>query len=82
MKNYDLEYVEQGFFTMFYPISKAGEYIWAALDPIDGTGKIYTAHLKSTLAQLRKAGYLVRKAPKRVPMSIADEDSMLAELTN
>ena len=81
MKNHDLEYIVQGFFTCFVPVSKAGEVAYNQLHKQnEDSGKIYTAHLKSTLAQLRKAGYLIRKAPKRAPISAAEMDAMLAEL--
>lgn len=63
MKTYDLEYTMQGMFTFFTPITDAGVSLWNELAAqTDGTGKVLTAHLDATLAQMRKAGYSVRKA--------------------
>ena len=66
----DLTYLKQGIFTAFFPESKAGEIAFQQiLSTTEGTGKIYTMHLKSTLAQLKKAGYKVVKKTKKATKS-------------
>lgn len=80
MKKYDLEYLEQGLFTAFFPLTREGEMVWAELDPEHGTGKIFTIQLKITLFNLRKAGYNVRKAKKPAPLKPGEADEMLKEL--
>lgn len=75
----DLVYLSQGLFTAFVPESKAGEYAWREMAKhTDGTGKVFTTHLGSTLKQLRDAGYVVRKA-KNVSRETLD-DILLDEL--
>ena len=74
----DLNYINQGLFTAFIPASKAGETAWNELAKhTDGTGKVLTIQAASTIAQLKAAGYVVRKAIKQKPI---DADSLLAEL--
>lgn len=75
---YDLEYRINGMFTQFIPNTKAGECAFNAIAAhTDGTGNIFTAHLDSTLKQLRAAGYSVCRARK---VSLVDDDALLAEL--
>lgn len=77
----DLHYINQGLFTAFVPVSKAGEEAWNELAKhTDGTGKVFTVQAESTIAQLRKAGYTVRKAPKVSVLHISDDD-LFNELT-
>lgn len=66
----DLDYVTTGMFTAFIPNTPAGVAVWNEMQAQEA-GKTYTMHLKSTLAQLRKAGYKVGKA-KKCTMSIDD----------
>ena len=62
----DLTYLKQGFFTVFFPQSKAGEVAWNELAAVtQGTGKIPTIQLPQFLANLRKAGYAVHKVKNR-----------------
>ena len=62
----DLTYLNQGFFTVFFPQSKAGEVAWSELASVtQGTGKIPTIQLPQFLASLRKAGYSVQKVKNR-----------------
>ena len=77
----DLVYIRQGLFTAFIPETKAGEEAFRQICAAQGdhTGKILTAHVESTLAQLRKAGYSVKKA-KRVTLPTIDDDELLKEL--
>lgn len=67
----DLTYIDQGLFTAFMPESKAGEDAFRAIckAQVDHTGKVLTAHAKATIAQLRKAGYSVKKQGKVVEIS-------------
>jgi hypothetical protein len=61
----DLTYLNQGLFTVFFPKSKSGEEAWQEIaSKTQGTGKIFTMHLKDTLKQLRNAGFTVAKAKK------------------
>ena len=77
-KVYDLHYTKSTMFIMFVPQTKAGEEAWKAIAAqTDGTGKIFPKQLESTLAQLRKAGYTVRKAPK---MTEADYQKVYDDL--
>jgi hypothetical protein len=74
----DLLYMKQGLFTAFIPESKAGEDAWRELaKQTDGTGKVFTHHLKAVISQLRKAGYTVRQAEKK---SAAQVKSEMAEI--
>jgi hypothetical protein len=62
----DLTYLNQGFFTVFFPQSKAGEVAWNELASVtQGTGKIPTIQLAQFLENLRKAGYSVHKVKKK-----------------
>lgn len=77
----DLEYINQGLFTCFVPISKAGEQAWNQMaEETQGTGKVLSIHASSTIAQLRKAGYKVGKAKKAEPLSMESLDALLKEL--
>lgn len=74
----DLHYTKSSMFVMFVANTKAGEEAWKAIAAqTEGTGKIFHSQLESTLAQLRKAGYTVRKAPKMTP---ADYQKVYDEL--
>lgn len=56
----DLTYIDGGMFATFIPHSKNGENAWREIaSKNDGVAKIFSAHLKSTLAQLRAMGYVV-----------------------
>ena len=59
----DLTYTQQGLFTRFIATSDAGEVAWKIIaEKMNGDAIIFSMHLKSTLHQLRKAGYRVSKA--------------------
>jgi len=65
MENPDLTYLKQGFFTTFYPETPEGKEAWYKIAAhTEGTGSIFTLHLKQTLRMLRSKGYIVRKAKK------------------
>lgn len=78
---YDLHYTQGDMFTAFLPNTLAGEEAWRELAAqTENTGKVFNSHAKSTIQQLRDAGYTVRKAPPVKPLSADDIDSMLSEL--
>ena len=58
----DLVYLKSGMFATFIPNTSAGEDAWRSIAAqTDGTGKVLMSQLKSTLSQLRGAGYSVRQ---------------------
>lgn len=78
----DLTYIDGGMFTTFVAETKAGEVAWnEAAKKLGGNFKIFTVHLKSTLQQLKQAGYKVSKA-KKPSKKLNDifEDELLANL--
>lgn len=76
----DLTYLKQGFFTVFFPQSKAGEIAWNELASVtQGTGKIPTIQLPHFLENLRKAGYTVHRVKNR---TAADADAELQAILN
>lgn len=80
MKAFDLVYLNQGLFTCFVPQSNVGETAWKEIAAVNaGVAKVFTIHAKQTIAQLRKAGYSVGKAPK-VSLDDFSEDDLLVEL--
>lgn len=72
----DLTYTTHGFFTTLYPASPAGQVAWKEINDQSPGGKIYTAHLDKLLADLRAAGYCVRKQKT----TKANDEELLAEL--
>ena len=82
----DLTYLESGLFTTFLPESKQGEEVLNDMMKQNaGSNKVLTIHLKSTISQLRKAGYEVKKAKKN-KQTLGDifkeMDELLLTLTN
>jgi len=77
----DIEYINQGLFSAFIPVSKAGEQAFNQMAvQTDGTGKVLTVHLQSTIQQLKQAGYKVGKAKKQPKITAEQADDMLREL--
>lgn len=77
----DIEYTDQGLFTAFVPVSKAGEVAFNQVaEYTDGTGKVLSIHKQSTIQQLRQAGYKVGKAKKEGKVTTGQEEYMLREL--
>ena len=77
----DLEYIDQGLFTAFIPVSKAGEVAFNQMaEYTDGTGKVLSIHKQGTIQQLRQAGYKVSKAKKTGKVTAEQADEMLREL--
>ena len=78
----DLTYTNDGTFARFMPQSKAGEDAWREIAAhCGGVANIPLHHLPSTLAQLRKAGFSVRKASTRRESMSSDEilDAIMAK---
>ena len=77
----DLEYIDQGMFTSFIPVSKAGEVAFNQMaEYTDGTGKVLSIHKQSTILQLRQAGYKVGKAKQQGNVTAEQAEDMLREL--
>lgn len=76
----DLTYLNQGLFTAFFPDSPAGEKVWQEIaSETNGTGKIFTMHLKNTLKQLRKAGFKITQAKKTTKSNLT---AIFTEMTD
>ena len=77
----DIEYTDQGLFTAFVPVSKAGEVAFDQMaEYTEGTGKVLSIHKQGTIQQLRQAGYKVGKAKQRGRVTAEQEEDMLREL--
>jgi len=79
-KTIDLEYLKEGLFTSFFPLTKEGEEAWREIAAqTEGTGKVFTRHLPAALSQLRKAGFSVSKSkpPKMKLLDIFEEMAAL-----
>ena len=77
----DIEYIEQGLFTSFLPVSKAGEVAFNQMaEYTGGPGKVLSIHKQGTIQQLRQAGYKVGKAKKQKKITAEQADDMLREL--
>ncbi len=77
----DLEYIEQGLFTSFLPVSKAGEVAFNQMAAYtEGTGKVLSIHKQSTIQQLRQAGYKVSKAKRQGKVTAEQADDLLRKL--
>ncbi len=75
----DLTYTTNGLFTRFIPHTEAGESAWRVMAN-QGQEAILSIHTGAVLAQLRKAGYSVKKAPKAAKVTASEIDNLLAEL--
>lgn len=65
MKDVDLTYTQDSLFTRFFPESKIGESAWNEIAKYHGgVANIPNNQSKSTISQLRRAGYVVVKATK------------------
>ncbi len=77
----DIEYIEQGLFSAFLPVSKAGEVAFNQMaEYTEGTGKVLSIHKQSTILQLRQAGYKVGKAKQQGKVIAEQAEDMLREL--
>lgn len=75
----DLYYTQNEMFTKFVSQTEAGDVAWRemASKDVDNIACVLNIHAKSTIAQLRSAGYVVAKSPRIKPGEI---DAILAEL--
>jgi len=77
----DLEYINTGLFTRFVPNTPAGIAAWNVMaESQGGTAAVLVTQAPAVLAQLRKAGYSVRKAPKPAKITASEFDQLLTEL--
>ena len=80
----DLTYIESGLFTQFIAETKDGEGVWNQIAlAMGGNAKVLTMHKKQVLAQIRKAGYSVKKASKSkltLEQIIKEDDELLEVL--
>ena len=76
---HDLEYTDDGLFVTFFPVTDAGKEAWGQMADQHGT-KHLAIHLPAIKAQLKAAGYTVRKARPSKPLTVDQLKSMLAEL--
>ncbi len=79
MTTFDFEYRITGLFTSFLPNTPAGEDAWREMAS-KGHEAILSIHTGAVLAQLRAAGYSVRKALKPAKVTASEIDNLLAEL--
>lgn len=80
----DMTYAcHDGIWTRFYPQTPAGDDAWNVMARADKDGVVaFLAHqVPGVMAQLRAAGLIVRKAPKVKPLTDAELEAFLAELT-
>jgi hypothetical protein len=81
MSKPDLTYSPSGMFVQFMPETPAGEEAWRELARLsDNTGKFLPGQVPGVLAQLRRAGFTVRKAPPHKPITPAELEAALADL--
>jgi len=76
----DLIYIKDKMFTKFIANTAEGEYVWReiAAQMCSDVAAVLNVDAKRVIAQIRAAGYTVRKAPK-CDMSI---DEIYNELNN
>lgn len=70
----DLEYICNGLFVSFMPVSEAGKVAWEQMEA-QRSSKVLCIHADAVKAQLRQAGYTVRKARK---VTTSADDLLLA----
>lgn len=73
----DIEYTTDGFTVALYPITKAGQDVWSEIAThFDGVAKFPAHMFASVKAQIKAAGYSIRKSrPSNINI-----DDLLAEL--
>ena len=75
---FDLRATDNGLFTRFTPLTDAGISAWRQMYLVDGH-VVPTIHARSTVVQLRAAGYSVTtRRPARC--SDAESDALLSDL--
>jgi hypothetical protein len=79
----DLTYAcHDGLWTRFYPETPAGDgaYNVMAKADVDGVVAFLAPQVPAVLAQLRKAGLVVRKSSRTEPVTVEELDKILAEI--
>lgn len=80
-KTTDISYRHLGMFTLFMPESPEGETAWNELaEYTEDTGKVLRIHAKSTIDQLKRAGYTVKKAAKVKPPTAQEMREIFKEM--
>lgn len=80
----DLTYAcHDGMWTRFYPETPAGDTAYNVMAKADKDGVVafLAPQVPGVLAQLRKAGLIVRKASKPLPVTDAELDEFFACLS-
>lgn len=75
----DLHYREEGLFVTYYPNTEAGIAAWKEMLKQSPSGKFLSTHRKQINAQLKAAGYSVRKTPP-VRMTKGEVDYLFGKL--
>lgn len=78
----DLTYIQDGMFATFLVNSNEGLEAYKEIIRVCGAPKVFNSHLPQTLAQLKAAGYGVRKStakPKGLE-SFTENDKELLDL--
>ena len=74
----DIRYTNDELFTTFISGSSAGDSLMSQLmEQMDGTNKVFNFEAKRVIAQIRNAGYSVKKITKKE--SAAVDTKMLRE---
>ncbi len=74
----DVSYKVDGLFTTFIPDTAQGEIaVREMMAQNENSNKVFSVHSSAVIEQLRKAGYVVRKAK---PVTRADIDNLFDEL--
>ncbi len=77
----DLTYFNDSMFTRFISHTDAGDKAWNEMAAeCDGVAAVFNHQAKAVIAQLRRAGYEVKKSPKQKPLTAAELDTLLEEL--
>lgn len=76
----DISYTQCGLFTRFYPESPEGESVWRELAKNDGVAAVLNTHAASVIAQIKRAGYTVKKYKPNNNVSIDDIFNDLKEM--
>lgn len=74
----DLTYTTDSLFARFLPETPPGVDVWRQMNAADNGDVVLLQHLPSVLAQIRAAGYTVRKAQRG--RAVANDDQLLNEL--
>lgn len=75
----DMTYRQDGIWTHFMPVSDAGVELFKQFLKAD-CDTILSIHDKGFIAQMRRAGYVVKKAPAATEKWTPEDDALLSEL--